>query len=435
MGSRSQETRATVSPEGVSRYRRVALVAMVVIAMVAGAGIDRWFVSDSVIGSQRYEELGDLEEFEVLEQTYEYIRGMYVRSDDISDEELIWGAASGMMNALGDTGHSSFLNPSEAADLREQQQGSFVGIGIRIDAEVNPPRIIFPYEGSPAEEAGIQQNDVILAIDGTPYTEYRDGREFADLIGGDEGTDVVMELRHYGEAQSYTVTITRARVEINTVSWSMLPDNVMWLRLTAFDEGSSRDFQRALRRGKRLGAEYLILDLRGNPGGWVTEQMHIIGQFLEEGSLIVTEQDANGNTTERRTQEVDGMWRDLPVVVLIDGDSVSSSEVTAAALAENGRAITVGQTTFGTGTTVIYQDLSDGSILSIGILTWITPAGTEIWHVGLDPMIEVEMEPGVPVAIPYIVGPELDMGELLATNDDQLLVAFEEVLKLEGNQP
>lgn len=410
-------------------WKQGGIALVLVLTFISGAGVTQWAGVNQATGTQQHETLEDVESFGTLEETYNYIREMYVGSDDITDEELIYGAASGMMDALNDTGHSSFLNPVEADDLREQQTGSYVGIGVSIDQDQMPPRIIFPYEGSPAEEAGILQNDVILSIDGVSYEDFTTVDEFTELIGGDEGTEVEMELRHYGDAESYTVTITRSLVDINTVSWAMLPDDVAWIRIAAFNDGTSRDFKRAIRRVERLGAQSMILDLRGNPGGWVVEQLAVIGQFVPEGTLVVTEQDAEGNEEERRTTEENGLWLEKPLVVMVDGDSASSSEVTAAALAENDRAVTLGQTTYGTGTTVIYVDLQDGSMLSMGVKTWVTPDGNVLWHVGYDPMIDVANEPGVPAALPYLIGTELDMDRLVATNDDQLLTAFEEALK------
>ncbi|HYJ13412.1 MAG TPA: S41 family peptidase [Thermomicrobiales bacterium] len=418
---------------GRRSWKQGGIALALVITFLSGAGVTQLVGVDQASGTQQHEDLENLEAFGTLEETYNYIREMYVASDDITDEELIYGAATGMMDALNDTGHSSFLDPVQADDLREQQTGSYVGIGVSIDQEEMPPRIIFPYEGSPAEDAGIVQNDVILSIDGVSYEDFTTVDEFTELIGGEEGTDVEMELRHYGDAESYTVTITRSVVDINTVSWAMLPDDVAWIRIASFNEGTAREFRLAIRRVERLGAESMILDLRGNPGGWVVEQLGVIGQFVPEDTLVVTEQDAEGNEQERRTTEENGLWLEKPLVVLVDGDSASSSEVTAAALAENDRAVTVGQTTYGTGTTIVYVDLEDGSMLSMGILTWVTPDGNVLWHVGYDPMIDVANEPGVPAALPYLIGTELDMNQLVATNDDQLLTAYEEVLDPSGD--
>lgn len=412
----------------LGQHGRTFAMALLMLVMVgAGMGLERFVVDDSVIGSQRSEQLADLPEFETLEEVYAYIREYYVLSDDISDEELIWGAASGMMEALGDEGHSYFLNPTEAEENRESQSGAFVGIGVRIDTEVAPPQIILPMQDSPAFEAGILQNDVILSIDGVSYEDYTDMREFADLIGGDEGTDVDIELRHEGDVESYTVTITRASVKINTVSWAMLPDNVLWVRISQFDDGTNRDFERALRRGKRAGAESLVLDLRANPGGLVTEQLAVLGQFLPAETVTAQELDAEGNVEYRVTDAEEGEWRDQPVVVLIDENSASSSEMVASAIMDNDRGITVGQRTVGTGTTIFPIDLNDGSMMYIGFIMTLTANGTTIWHVGLEPNITIANEPGVSMALPYMF-PEaaLDEDTLLATNDDQLLVAVDE---------
>ena len=399
------------------------MLLLTMLMLGAGMGLERFIVADSVIGSQQREEFADLESFETLEQVYAYIREYYVLSDEISDEELIWGAASGMMDALGDEGHSYFLTPDEADEQDEQDQGSFVGIGIQSNSEVSPPQVNFPYEDSPAFEAGIRGGDEILTIDGRSYTEFETSRDFLDTIAGEEGTDVEMELRRADGVETYTVTITRAEIEIKTVSAAMLPDNVLWVRVSAFEWGTSADLERALRQGKRLGAETLVLDLRGNPGGWVDEQVAVAEQFFEPGTVVAQTQDAEGNITERHTQEEDGQWRDLPVVAIIDENSASSSEVLAAMFMDHERGISVGQRTFGTGTTVMPIDLADGSRIWIGFDMWLTPNGTVVWHVGLEPTISIANEPGTAMSLPYLFDGELTEDELLATNDDQLLVA------------
>jgi C-terminal processing protease CtpA/Prc len=128
------------------KLRALTMVVLTMLMLGAGMGLERFIVADSVVGSQQREELADLESFETLEQVYAYIREYYVLSDDISDEELIWGASAGMMDALGDEGHSVFMNPTEAEEYRESRSGEFVGIGIRSDTTVTPPQVVFPYE-------------------------------------------------------------------------------------------------------------------------------------------------------------------------------------------------------------------------------------------------------------------------------------------------
>jgi carboxyl-terminal processing protease len=432
-----QESTTSNAPnDGTGRMRsvvsRVKLRALTMLMLGAGMGLERFIVADSVVGSQQREELADLESFETLEQVYAYIREYYVLSDDISDEELIWGASAGMMDALGDEGHSVFMNPTEAEEYRESRSGEFVGIGIRSDTTVTPPQVVFPYEGSPAFEAGLLPGDEILAVDGVAYTEFEDGRLFLDTIAGEEGTDVELELRHQGDVDSYTVTITRSKIEIKTVSWAMLPENVMWLRISSFEEGTGADFEAALIEGKEAGAESLLLDLRGNPGGLIVEELSVISEFLPAGSVVAYDHDYTGEETVRTVDEEEGEWREGPVVVLIDRDTVSAAEVTVSALVENDRAIAVGETTFGTGTSLMPIDLPDGSMIMMGYLYRLTPDRNDIWHVGFDPTIQILNKPGAGLTLPFLFGGELDEEAILATNDDQFIVGFYEAADAAG---
>ncbi|CAN5821487.1 hypothetical protein BH20CHL3_BH20CHL3_03900 [soil metagenome] len=285
----SSRARSTVA--AIDRQLRKFLVAtMLLIAVGAGIGIDRYVLEFTPAGAQNDSELIDSEAFTILEETYNIIRNDYVLSEEFTEEDLIYGASRGMVDALGDEGHSRFLDPDEAESFIESSRGILVGIGIQVDTEVSPPRVIMPIQNSPALEAGILAGDVILAVDGVDTTDFDDPAEAVELIRGDEGTDVTLELRHEGEAESYEVTITRARIEVESVSWAMLPDNVLWIRISEFSAGTTEGLEEALVEGKELGAEGVILDLRANPGGLVFEAIGVGSQLQPDDSVLFQEQ-------------------------------------------------------------------------------------------------------------------------------------------------
>ena len=285
----------------IDRHFRIFLVAvMLIVAVGAGMGIQR-FVDSSALGAQTYDELTDLDEFATLEETYNIIRENYVMSDDISDEQLIYGASQGMVDALGDEGHSRFLTPDEAQQFVESSRGELVGIGVQLDTTELPLRVIMPIQDSPAAEAGIMAGDVILSVDGTDLTELDSADAATDLIRGEEGTDVTLVLRHEGEAETYEVTLTRARITIESVSWAMLPGDVLWVRISEFSQGTTDGLEAALQEGKSLGAEGVILDLRANPGGLVFEAIGVGSQFQPDDSVLFQQEDSEGDIEEVTT--------------------------------------------------------------------------------------------------------------------------------------
>jgi len=425
----SSRARSTVT--AIDRQLRKFLVAtMLLIAVGAGIGIDRYVLVFTPAGAQNDSELIDSEAFTILEETYNIIRNDYVLSEEFTEEDLIYGASRGMVDALGDEGHSRFLDPDEAESFIESSRGILVGIGIQVDTEVSPPRVIMPIQNSPALEAGILAGDVILTVDGVDTTDFDDPAEAVDLIRGDEGTDVTLELRHEGEAESYEVTITRARIEVESVSWAMLPDNVLWIRISEFSAGTTEGLEEALVEGKELGAEGVILDLRANPGGLVFEAIGVGSQLQPDGSVLFQEQDSEGEISEVSTVGSRGEWQEGPLVVLIDGDSASAAEITSSSIADNGRGILVGETTFGTGTVLLPMELSDGSMVLIGTEMWLSADGEVIWRQGVEPTIEIENEFGVRVTVPYSYDDnELTDAQFAELEDDQLLTAFEQVIE------
>jgi carboxyl-terminal processing protease len=415
----------------IDHYLRVFVIAvMVLVGVVGGIGIDRYVIQNSPVGAQTQNDLTDVDEFGILEETYNIIREDYVMSEDISDEELIYGASRGMVDALGDEGHSRFLDPEEARAFEESSRGELVGIGIQVDTTEVPLRVIMPIQNSPAAEAGIRSGDVILTIDGTDVSEAESPDEVFALIRGEEGTDITMELRHEGEAETYEVTMTRRRITVESVSWAMMPNDVLWVRISEFSQGTTDGLEAALQEGKSLGAQGVILDLRANPGGLVFEAIGVGSQLQPDNSVLYQEENADGDIEEVTTVGSRGEWQEGPLVVLIDGDSASAAEITSSSIADNGRGTLVGQTTFGTGTVLLPMELEDGSMVLIGTEMWLTANGDVIWHKGVEPQIEVENEPGVQVSLPYSYdGNEVTETQFSELDDDQLLAAYQEVTR------
>ncbi|HYI24069.1 MAG TPA: S41 family peptidase, partial [Thermomicrobiales bacterium] len=393
-------------------------------------------------GSQRHEEFEDLENYDTLVEVYDIFREYYVDNENVSDDDLIYGAARGMMEAVDDPGHTAFFDPEEEQERAESRASEFVGIGVRIDVETLPPTVIEPFADSPALEAGILPGDEILAVDGVPWDLLPEIDDFLDLISGDEGTEVVIQLRHVNEVEPYEVTITRAPIPNVTVTWVMLPDDIVWLRISAFNEGTGQELIAALQEAKALGAEGLILDLRGNAGGLVVEELHVEAQFMEPGTVAFIGVDADGEetpflipeelelTTGETVDLAEGEWREQPMVVLIDENTASAGESVSGSLAGNDRTITIGETTVGLGTTVYQFPLDDGSMVQVSFEIWLTPDGISIWRTGLDPIVQVSNEPDAQLLFPAMYADQvIPDDEFAQTEDAQLLAGYEDVME------
>jgi carboxyl-terminal processing protease len=406
--------------------RTFAVSLMIVVALFAGMGLDRVLVVTGIAQTS----LARLDEFETLEETYEIIRQYYVLQDDFTDQELLHGASRGMVEALGDTNHSVFLDPDEAYSYETSLQGGLVGIGVTVDTTGELPVIIAPMKGSPALEAGILPGDTIVAIDGVSL-EGMEAGDAVDRIRGEAGSDVVLDLIHEGETEPYSVTITRQEIALNPVSWAMLPDGVMWLQLDQFSRGSADQVTEALREAKAMGMTRIMLDLRGNTGGYTNETRAIASLFLPADTPVYQELDADGNVTEHDTASEDGPYVTEPMVVLVDETSASASEVLSSALRDSGRAPLFGQTTVGVGTVTIPIDLSDGSVVIIGIELLLTGEGESFFQIGIEPTNPVELAEGQSRSLLIILDPQdtrqISSADFEAVEDDQIQSAFEAV--------
>ncbi len=361
-------------------------------------------------------------EFRVLQETWDTIHEQYVDQEAIDTQELIYGAAAGMVDALGDTGHSRFLDPEAAREFDEATRGEFTGIGVELDIPVDRPIVIAPIDGSPADEAGVRPGDTILEVDGRSTRDLT-MEELTELIRGDEGTAVKLTLQHADEDEPYTVTLTRRKIVIQPVTWRLLPDGVAHVRLSEFSVGATDDLKEAITAAREAGARSVVLDLRNNPGGLVSEAIGVASQFMPEGRTVFQQEERDGEPKPVNTIGNDGVALDLPMVVLANEYSASAAEIVAGSLRDNDRATLIGVATYGTGTVLLPIELSDDSVVLIGTALWRTADGDQIWKEGVPPDVEVDM-PLERISRPS-ADEDVTRADLAALKDTQLLAAHE----------
>ena len=237
------------------------------------------------------------QELALIGEAWDILHEQYVGKDQLDDQALAYGAINGLTEAVGDTGHTSFLTPEERAARADELSGSYVGIGVRIDTATDGfPVVDKVFKGSPAEKAGLKAGDELTEVDGKS-TAGHDLDDVAGWVRGEAGTTVKIEVRSGPQGTEREVSIVRAAVAEEVVSWTMIPGTkTAFLRLDQFSNGSADDVKAALGEIKAAGADRLILDLRGNPGGYVNEAVGVASQFLSSGDVYI-ERDAAGHET------------------------------------------------------------------------------------------------------------------------------------------
>jgi carboxyl-terminal processing protease len=383
-----------------SGIRRLAIGLAFVLTFGVGIGVGRFMPSAlGGVDSSTPSPTAAGADFDLIAQAWAILHQDYVGADELDNKALAYGAIEGLTNAVGDTGHTSFLTPKERADRAEELSGSYVGIGVRIDAaEDGRPLIVGVFSGSPAEAANLTPGDIIVSVDGQA-TDGHDLDEVAGWIRGEAGSTVKVTVRHGVDGTDRELSIVRAEVKVETVSWVMVPGTrTAVLRLEEFSHGAADAVKAALGAIKEAGADRVVFDLRGNPGGYVDEAVGVASQFLKSGNVFI-ERDASGKETVHPVSP-DGAGTDLPLVVLIDAGTASSAEIVSGAIQDAGRAQLIGVTTFGTGTVLGEFELSDGSALRVGTVEWLTPKGRRIWHEGIVPDVKVERADTVRPIVP-----------------------------------
>jgi len=305
-------------------------------------------------------------------------------------EERLYGAIGGLTASYGDP-YTVFLPPADAKQFNEDISGAFGGVGMELGERNGSLTVVAPLKDSPAEAAGVRSGDVVLAVDGKP-TEKMAVDSAVKLIRGQVGTPVTIILKRAGAAESIEVTIVRQTIQIPVINAYKRADGIFAIELYSFSENSTDLFRQALRQYFESGSTKLILDLRGNPGGYLEAAVQMASYFLPVGEVIVTE-DYGGkqqNSAHRSVGYNVFANKKLSMAILVDQGSASASEILAGALSQHGVATLVGDRTFGKGSVQQLMQIGGGAELKVTIAHWLTPNGQSISDGGLTPDIKAE---------------------------------------------
>lgn len=300
---------------------------------------------------------------------------------------LINGAKEGLVGATGDP-YTEFFNPKDAQAFNDELQGSITGIGAEIGTDDKGNIVIVsPLSGYPAEKAGLKPKDVIAAVNGKP-TQGMSVYAVVGKIRGDAGTKVTLTIIR-DEGNPFQVTITRQKITIPSVTWSE-SGSIGYMKISQFTSDTSDLAQKAANEFKAKGIKGVVLDLRGNPGGYLSAAVDVSSLWLDQGQTVVSQHRGSAVvSTEYATGN--NILKGLPTVVLINDGSASASEITAGALHDNGKATLVGQKSFGKGSVQQVINLADGSEMKVTIAHWYTPGGKNINKEGIQPDIGVQI--------------------------------------------
>ena len=320
-------------------------------------------------------------------QTYGALKSNYL--DDVQDDAIIEGAINGMIEALDDP-FTYYADPKATARRNQDMSGSFEGIGavlqVRNRQTSKGVEILNVYRDGPAYTAGVKKGDIFLEVDGQDVSEFNPA-EVADVVRGPKGTTVDITMLRPGVEEPVTFSIERGTIDIVSVETAVLPGDVGYLSLSTFANQQLYDQMLAqLENLQAQGITSLILDLRDNGGGLLNQGILVADEFLNEGDIVF--QRARGVT--QRIAAADPAWFDLPMVVLVNRNSASASEIVAGALQENGRALVIGEDTFGKGVAQNVISLSDGGQLAYVSFEWLTPERNSIADKGITPDIQAE---------------------------------------------
>ena len=336
-----------------------------------------------------------------VEKAWEVIVEDYVGNDNIDRGLLSQYAIEGMLEYLDDP-HSVYLDPETYALDKDDTAGTYCGIGVSVSMIEGVFVISRVYDSAPAEQAGLIPGDIILEVDGVA-TEGMSLNELVIRVRGEEGTSVTLKILHPNASEPVEITVVRQEIDAPSVSYEMV-GTIAYIIIDQFAQDTDKEFSEALKAITSLGATGIVLDLRDNPGGQLTALLNIASCFYTDGDILTIRY--NDGSTRTYTADAQDIVTDLPVIVLVNENSASASEVLAGALQDNDRALIAGKVTYGKGSVNIMVELPNGGGLYLTTARWLTPDGHLIEGVGITPDILTDLtgDELVQWAVDYLIG-------------------------------
>lgn len=374
--------------QGMKKYKIVMLAVLVafITFLLTGIGFYQYFTNSEIANKYMIVTSSNNGDITSELSKYKSIIDKYYLGE-VDEEKLKEGAIKGYIEGLDDP-YTEYISKEDMEDYLDDTLGNFVGIGIYMvkNTESNKIEVLSPIKNSPAEAAGILPGDLIVSVDGVEYTA-DDMTVAAAKIKGESGSTVKIEILRGTE--QLTFEIKRENVKVNPVEGKTLENNIGYISFTSFDENTAEDFKTQFEKVKEQGAKSLIIDLRNNGGGIVDQALEIADYIADKGSTLLYEIDKNENTKESKSDNDPII--NMPIIILTNENTASSSEILAGALKDLGKAKTVGTTTYGKGVIQQLLTLPDGSGLKITSEEYLTPNKTKINKVGIEPNEKVEL--------------------------------------------
>ena len=374
-------------------YRMVMLIILVafITFIITSIGFYQYFIKGNSLNKYlAFMTSDESQDISTTLDTYRAVIDKYYLGD-VDEESLKEGAIQGYIEGLGDP-YTEYISKEDMEDYMQDTMGNFVGIGIYMvqDTETNQIMVLAPIKGSPAEKAGIRPGDYIVSVNGETCTA-ADMTAIATKIKGEEGSTVKLQILRGEETLDFE--ITRENVIVNPVEGEVLENNIGYIEFSSFDENTAEDCKAKFEELQSKGITSLIIDLRNNGGGIVDEALQIAGYIADKDSVLLYEVDKENNEKVEKNQT--NPIINMPVIILTNENTASSSEILAGALKDLGKAKIVGTTTYGKGVIQQILTLPDGSGLKITTEKYLTPNRTEINEVGIEPDETVELPESV----------------------------------------
>ena len=327
-------------------------------------------------------------DFSLFWDAWKIIQDKYVDRSSLDRKKMVYGAIDGMVKSLKDP-YTTFFEPVEAKQFKDDVSGSFGGIGAEIGVRKEVLTVISPLEDSPSQKAGLRAGDRILKINDT-ITADMGISEAVGLIRGPKGSAVKLTISRPGDDAIKEISIVRDDIKIPTVKWQLKKDKVAYIQLFNFGETAPTEFRKAVLDVLRSPADRIVLDIRNNPGGYLEVSQDIPGWFMDEESVVAIEDFGDGTQTKKYLASGNAVLKNMSMVVLMNEGSASASEILAGALRDNRKIQLIGAKSFGKGSVQQLENMREGTSLKVTIAKWLTPSGKSIMHEGLEADVKVE---------------------------------------------